>query len=37
VKTEQEKQLINEIASRIAQPQNVDNQLEVKLSPTGQN
>ena len=37
VKTEQEKQLINEIAGRIAQPQNVDNQLEVKLLPTGQN
>jgi len=35
VKTAQEKQLIGDIASRIAQPSNVDNQLEVKLSPTG--
>jgi hyperosmotically inducible protein len=35
VKTEQEKQLIAEIASRIAQPANVDNQLEVKITPTG--
>jgi osmotically-inducible protein OsmY len=37
VKTEQEKQLIGEIASRIAQPANVDNQLEVKLTATGRN
>jgi len=37
VKTEEEKRLIGEIAARIAQPQNVDNQLEVKLTPTGRN
>ena len=37
VKTEQEKQIIGEIASRIAQSGNVDNQLEVKLIPTGRN
>jgi osmotically-inducible protein OsmY len=35
VKTEQEKQIIAEIAGRVAQPANVDNQLEVKVSPTG--
>jgi len=37
VQTEQEKQLIGDIASKIAQPANVDNQLEVKLTPTGRN
>jgi osmotically-inducible protein OsmY len=37
VKTEQEKQMIGDIASRIAQAANVDNQLEVKLVPTGRN
>ena len=37
VKTEDEKRVIGEIASRIAQAQNVDNQLEVKLTPTGRN
>jgi len=35
VKTEDEKRLIGEIAARIATPQNVDNQLEVRLTPTG--
>ena len=37
VKTEEEKRVIGEIAARIAQPQNVDNQLEVKLTATGRN
>ena len=37
VNTEEEKQLIGEIASRIAQSANVDNQLEVKLTATGRN
>ena len=37
VKTEEEKRLIGEIAAKIAQPENVDNQLEVKLTPTGAN
>ena len=37
VRSEQEKQLIGEVASRIAQPANVDNQLEVKLTATGRN
>jgi len=33
VKTEQEKQLFSEIACRIAQPQNVDHEMEVKFAP----
>jgi sporulation protein YlmC with PRC-barrel domain len=37
VKNEEEKRLIGEIAGRIAQAQNVDNQLEVQLTPTGRN
>ena len=37
VKTENEKRLIGEIASKVAQSTNVDNQLEVKLVPTGRN
>ena len=37
VNTEEEKRLIGEIAARIAQPENVNNQLEVKLTPTGKN
>jgi sporulation protein YlmC with PRC-barrel domain len=37
VNTEEEKRLIGEIAARIAQPANVNNQLEVKLTPTGKN
>jgi hyperosmotically inducible protein len=37
VNTAQEKQLIGEIADRIARSGNVDNQLEVKLTPTGRN
>ena len=37
VKTDDEKRLIGEIAARVAQPENVDNQLEVKLTPTGAN
>jgi hypothetical protein len=37
VQTEQEKQLIGEIAAKIAQPKNVDNQLEPKMTPTGRN
>ena len=37
VKTEQEKQQIGDLASKVAQSTNVDNQLEVKLTPTGKN
>jgi len=37
VKTENEKRLIGEIAAKVAQSTNVDNQLEVKLAPTGRN
>jgi hyperosmotically inducible protein len=37
VKTEDEKRLIGEIASKVAQATNVNNQLEVKLVPTGPN
>ena len=35
--TAQEKDLIGSIANRIAKSENVDNQLEVKLTPTGRN
>jgi osmotically-inducible protein OsmY len=34
VKTAEEKRLIGEIADRIARSENVDNQLEVKLTTT---
>ena len=37
VKTDDEKRLIGEIAAKAAQPENVDNQLEVRLTPTGAN
>jgi sporulation protein YlmC with PRC-barrel domain len=37
VNTAEEKAAIGEIASRIAKSENVDNQLEVKLTPTGRN
>ena len=37
VNTEEEKRLIGEIADRITQTKNVNNQLEVKLTPTGLN
>jgi sporulation protein YlmC with PRC-barrel domain len=37
VNTAEEKAAIGAIASRIAQSENVDNQLEVKLAPTGRN
>ena len=37
VNTAEEKRLISEIADRIARSENVDNQLEVKLTPTGRN
>ena len=37
VNTAEEKRLIGEIADRIARSENVDNQLEVKLTPTGRN
>ena len=37
VNTAEEKRLIGEIADRIARSGNVDNQLEVKLAPTGRN
>jgi osmotically-inducible protein OsmY len=37
VETAEEKRLIEEIADRIVRSENVDNQLEVKLSPTGRN
>jgi hyperosmotically inducible periplasmic protein len=37
VQTAEEKRLIGEIADRIAHSGNVDNQLEVKLAPTGRN
>jgi hyperosmotically inducible protein len=35
VASDQEKQTIGEFAAKVAGTQNVDNQLEVKLSPTG--
>jgi hyperosmotically inducible periplasmic protein len=37
VNTAEEKRLIGEIADRIARSENVDNQLEVKFTPTGRN
>jgi sporulation protein YlmC with PRC-barrel domain len=37
VKTAEEKHLIGQIANRIARPENVDNQLEVSLTPAGRN
>jgi sporulation protein YlmC with PRC-barrel domain len=37
VNTEEEKRLIGEIVARIAQPENVNNQLEVDLTRTGRN
>jgi hypothetical protein len=37
VNTDEEKRLIGEIAERIASAGNVDNQLEVKLTPSGRN
>ena len=37
VNTAEEKRLIGEIANRIARSENVDNQLDVKLTPTGRN
>jgi hyperosmotically inducible periplasmic protein len=37
VNTAEEKRFIGEIADRIARSENVDNQLEVKLTPTGRN
>jgi hypothetical protein len=37
VNSEEEKRLIGEIAARIAQPENVKNQLQAKLTPTGRN
>jgi len=37
VNTEEEKHRIGEIADRVARSGNVDNQLEVKLAPTGRN
>jgi hypothetical protein len=37
VQTAEEKRLFGEIADRIAHSGNVDNQLEVKLAPTGRN
>ena len=37
VNTAEEKRLIGDIAGRIVRSENVDNQLEVKLTPTGRN
>ncbi len=37
VNTADEKRLINEIAEQVAQPKNVDNQLEVNVAPAGSN
>ena len=37
VNTVEEKHLIGEMAAGIARSENVDNQLEVKLTPTGRN
>ena len=37
VNSEEEKRLIGEIADRIAQPDNVRNQLQAKLTPSGRN
>ena len=37
VNSDEEKRLIGEIANRIARSENVDNQLEVKRTPTGRN
>jgi len=37
VNTAEEKRLIGDIAGRVVRSENVDNQLEVKLTPTGRN